>query len=314
MKRTLSSTRRKPLLEAMSGFAFDQAEGLRRLLGCDQRRDQLHVIAVASGKPHVGQTNVVINLAQALASQGKSVLILDEGIGSDSCAARLGLIPRCELSQVLKEQATLAQALLRYSSALSVLPAREGLRRIGQLSSAAQDRLQQSLAALPQQPDVLLIDLAADRRQITLAATAAADEVLIVVSPEREAITQSYALIKQLTQALGRKRFYLIPTKTKDDSNAAALGNNMLDAAARYLNTQLESLISVPWDETVKRANKLYKPVVEAFPDAAASHAYRALGQVIATWPMMRENSGHLDGFLQRLIMSSRKTELTVRV
>ncbi len=294
----------------MSGFGFDQAEGLRRLLG----RDHMRVIAVASGKPHVGQTNVVINLAQALVTQGKSVLILDEGIGNDSCAARLGLIPRCELAQVLKEQFTLAQALLHYSAALHVLPAREGLRRIGQLGSAAQERLRQSLAALPQQPDVLLIDLAADRRQITLAAAAAADEVLIMVGPERQAITQSYALIKQLAQALDRNRFYLIAAKTKDDHRAATLGNNMLDVAARYLNTQLESLISVPWDELVKRANKLNKPVVEAFPDAAASHAYRALGQVIAAWPMMRENSGYLDEFLQRLIMSCRTVELTVRV
>ena len=294
----------------MSGFAPDQAEGLRRLLG----RDQLRVIAVASGKPRVGQTNIVINLAQALAAQGKSVLILDEGIGSDSCAARLGLLSRCELAQVLSEQAPLSQALLAYSSMLHVLPAREGLRRIGQFDSAAHERLRQALAALPQQPDVLLIDLAADRRRLTLAATAAADEVVVVVNPTREAVTQSYSVIKQLSQEFGRRRFHLITAKTKDNSYAVALGSNMLDAAARYLNVQLESLGAIPWDECVKHANKCFKPAVEVFPDAPASHAYRALGQVIAAWPMMRENSGHLDGFLQRLIMSCRTMELTVRV
>ena len=308
--RALSSTQPKRTLDVMSGFASDQAEGLRRLLG----QDPLRVIAVASGKPHVGQTNIVINLAQSLVAQGKSVLILDEGIGSDSCAARLGLLPRCELSQVLTEQATLSQALLAYSHMLHVLPAREGLRRIGQCNSATHERLRQSLSALPQQPDILLIDLAADRRRLTLAATAAADEVVVVVSPERDAITQTYAMIKQLSQEFGRRRFHLITAKTKDDSYAATLGSNMLDAASRYLHVQLEGLGAIPWDETVKHANKRFKPVVEAFPDAPASHAYRALGQVIATWPMMRENSGHLDGFLQRLIMSCRSMELTVRV
>ena len=294
----------------MSGFASDQAEGLRRILG----RDQLRVIAVVSGKPRVGQTNVVINLAQALAAQGKSVLILDEGIGGDSCAARLGLLSRCELAQVLKKQVTLPQALLSYNSMLQVLPAREGLRRMGQLDSAVHEHLRQAVAALPQQPDVLLIELAADRRQPTLAATAAADEVLVVVSPEREAISQAYALIKQLSQDFGRRRFHFITAKTKDNDYAAALGSNMLDAASRYLNVQLEGLGSIPWDESVKHANKLYKPVVEAFPDTPASQAYRALGQVIASWPMMRENSGHLDGFLQRLIMSCRTMELSFRV
>ena len=294
----------------MSGFAFDQAEGLRRLLG----RDQMRVIAVVSGKPRVGQTNVVINVAHALATQGKSVLILDEGIGVDSSAARLGFAPRFELAQVLKEQIRLSQALLSYSAALHILPAREGLRRVAHLTREAQDRLAHDMAVLPLKPDVLLIDLAADRSQITLAATAAADEVLVVVSPEHSAITQSYALIKHLAQDYGRRHFRLLATKTKNDNDAAAVYNNMLGAAARYLNAQLTELSTVPWDEAVRRANRLGKPAAEIFPDAPASQAYRTLAQAIAAWPMMREDGGHLDGFLHRLIMSSRMMELSVRI
>jgi flagellar biosynthesis protein FlhG len=294
----------------MSGFAFDQAEGLRRLLG----RDQMRVIAVVSGKPRVGQTNVVINLAHALATQGKSVLILDEGIGADSSAARLGLAPRVELAQVLKARIPLPQALLSYSAALHVLPAREGLRRVAQLSAEEQDRLTRELATLALKPDFLLLDLAADRSHITHAATAAADEVLVVVSPEHDAITQSYALIKQLAQEYGRRHFRLLASKTKNDEDTAAVYNNMLSAAARYLNAQLSELSTVPWDDAVRRANRLGKPAVEIFPDAPASQAYRSLAQTIAAWPMMREDGGHLDGFLHRLIISSRMMELSVRI
>ena len=293
----------------MSGFAFDQAEGLRRLLG----RDQLRVIAVVSGKPRVGQTNIVINLAHTLAHQGKSVLIIDEGIGPDSSAARLGLAPRFELAQVLKEQIGLPQALLSYSAALQVLPAREGLRRTATLTREAQERLGRAMAALPLQPDVLLIDLAADRSQITLAATAAADNVLVVMSPERTAITQSYALIKQLAQEYGRRRFHLIAAKTKDDNDAAAVYNNMVEAAARYFDAQLEREAPIPLDDAVKRANKLGKPAVEAFPNGRSSQAYRALAHALAGWPQAREEGRHLDGFLHRLIMSSRMTELSLR-
>lgn len=293
----------------MSSFAFDQAEGLRRLLG----RDRLRVIAVASGKPRVGQTSVVINLAHALATQGKSVLIIDEGIGADSSAARLGLAPRFELSQVLKQQIALPQALLSYGAALQVLPAREGLRRAAHLMPESRDQLARALAMLPRQPDIVLIDLATDRSHITLAATAAADDVLVVVSPEHAAITQSYALIKQLAQEYGRRHFHLLAAKTKTSGDATAVYNNMLAAATRYLNARLEELHPIPWDETVKRANRLAKPVVEIFPDAPSSRAYRALAQAIAVWPMMREDDGHLEGFLQRLIMSSKMTESAVR-
>ena len=293
----------------MSGFAFDQAEGLRRLLG----HNVLRVICVASGKPRTGQTSVVANLACALEALGKSILIIDEGIGADSCAARLGLAPRIELLQVLKAQATLAQSILPYSPTIHLLPAREGLRRLPDLSRTAHDALARALQALSFKPDIILIDLAADRAHATLAAAAAADAVLVVLGPGHPAITQAYSLIKQLAQAYGQRQLHLLATKIKDDIDATAIYNNMADAATRYLQARLHSLPPIPWDDTIKRANKLGKPIVESFPEAASSEAFRGLAQAVATWPPTRSEGRHLEGFLHRLIMSGRLAEASVR-
>lgn len=292
----------------MSGFAFDQAEGLRRLLG----GDALRVVSVISGKPHAGQTSVVINLACALAAQGESVLVIDEGIGTESCAARLGLTPRIELAQVLKGQATLKQALLPYNDAIRLLPAREGLRRLPALTPNAHDQLARTLQAMPWKPDIALIDLAADRTHPTLAAASAADAVLVVLGSGHAAITQAYALIKQLAQAYGQRQFHLLATKTTA-VEATAVYNNMAEAAKRYLHARLHSLPPIPLDDAIKRAGKLGKPAVEAFPEAAASHAYRVLAQAVGAWPAARSEGRHLEGFLHRLIMSGRMTEASVR-
>ena len=293
----------------MSGFSFDQAEGLRRLLG----RDALRVVAVVSGKAHVGQTSVVANLASALAGQGKSVLVIDEGIGADRCAARFGLAPRIELAQVLKGQAPLAQALLPYNDAIQVLPAREGLRRLPHLTPDAHDQLARELQALPWKPDIALIDMAADRTQQTLPAAAAADAVLVLLGPGHTAITQAYSLIKQLAQAFGQQPFHLLATKTKDDDEAAAIYNNMAAVASHYLQAQLQTLRPIPLDDAIKRADKLNKPAVETFPDAPASLACRALAHAVAAWPALRPDEGHLEGFVHRLIMSGRMSEACVR-
>lgn len=293
----------------MSGFAFDQAEGLRRLLG----RDSLRVVSVLSGKPRAGQTSVVANLACALAGQGKSVLIIDEGIGADSCAARFGLTPRIELAQVLKGQASLEQALLSYHDTIHLLPAREGLRRLADLTPEAHTWLAHALQALPWKADIALIDLAADRPHRTLAAAAAADAVLVVLGADHTSITQAYTLIKQLAQEFGQRQFHLLATKTKNDAEAEAIYNNMAEAATRYLQAKLHSLSPVPLDDAIKRADKLGKPAVETFPEAPASHAYRALAQAVAAWPAARSEERHLEGFLHRLIMSGRLSEARVR-
>ena len=59
-------------------FVSDQAEGLRRLL----TRNGSRVVAVcgppAGGSGGAGNTSTVVNLACALAAQGKDVLVIDE--------------------------------------------------------------------------------------------------------------------------------------------------------------------------------------------------------------------------------------------
>jgi flagellar biosynthesis protein FlhG len=64
----------------------DQAEGLRRMLA----RSGSRVIAVTSGSAGVGSTTTVVNLAAALAQQGKDVLVIDECLGEKSVSAMLG--------------------------------------------------------------------------------------------------------------------------------------------------------------------------------------------------------------------------------
>lgn len=286
----------------MSGYAGDQAEGLRRLL----RGAQTRVIALLSAKPRLGQTTVALNLGWSLAAQGNTVWIVDEGLGADSALARLGRSHQLELAQVLKGQATLAQVLIPYTASLSILPAREGLRRSASLNPAERERVALALRGLTPQPDFVLLDLAADRSQINFAAAAAADNIILLLAPEHAALTASYAMIKKLAQDYARADIHLLQAKAKQGGDAQAVYTNMTHTARRYIRTRLETLAPIPWDEFIKRAQRLAKPVTEAYPDAVASRQYQVLAREVMNWPGLAEENGHLEGFLQRLIMSAR--------
>jgi flagellar biosynthesis protein FlhG len=61
------------------------------------------------------------------------------------------------------------------------------------------------------------------------------------------------------------------------EAEAKVVYDNMSAAASRYLAVQLTSMGSVPADEYLQRAARLGRAVVDAFPLAGASVAFRQL-------------------------------------
>jgi flagellar biosynthesis protein FlhG len=104
----------------------------------------------------------------------------------------------------------------------------------------------------------------------------AASEIVVQVSTSAASITNAYALIKRLSQHLGRRPFGILVTGATE-AEAKVVYDNMSLAATRYLAVPLSSMGSVPADEYLQRAARLGRAVVDAFPLAGASVAFRRL-------------------------------------
>ncbi|MGZ3254885.1 MAG: MinD/ParA family ATP-binding protein, partial [Burkholderiaceae bacterium] len=83
-------------------------------------------------------------------------------------------------------------------------------------------------------------------------------------------------IIKRLNAKLGRHPFKLLVTGATD-KEAQVVYENIAQAASRYLAVDLYSMGSVPADDHLKKAANLGRSVVEAFPLALASVAFRRL-------------------------------------
>lgn len=262
----------------MANFRNDQAEGLRRMLAGPRPR----VFTFLSALPDEEKNAMLINLGASLVRAGSDVLLLDARASAGGIAARLDAPRRASLLDVARQEGRMGELVQAMPQGFSVARlAHATLQARAQLQAAPQDdllmrRLGQTFGALAKEHDIVLVDgeLAADDG-FALPALAGG-EVVVQVTNSAASIKAAYSMIKRLTATLGRRPFSILVSGV-GEREAKLVHDNIAQAASRYLATQVTLLGSVPADEHVGRAARLGRSVVEAFPLAGASLAFRKL-------------------------------------
>ncbi|MDD5241232.1 MAG: AAA family ATPase [Sulfuricella sp.] len=286
----------------MADVMQDQAEGLRRLLA----RDSVRVVTLTSGRTSAGKSNIVVNLATALAKRGRQVLVLDEQQGAGGTETLLGLTAHYDLMHVIRREKTLEEVIVQGPEGVGIVSAGKGLQVLGELGQEDQDWLVQSFRQISKTVDVVLVDAVAGVASNVLPLSLASQEIVIVVSEHPSSITDGYALIKVLNQRFAIHRFHILASKVKSGAEARALYDNMAKVAVRFLDVSLDFMGYVPFDDKLKQAGRIGRPVVDAFPAAASAKALRNLAETVEQWPQPSGEDGRLEAFMQRLIQTSR--------
>ncbi len=157
------------------------------------------------------------------------------------------------------------------------------------LLPAARQALHQAFATLCKEGSVIVLEGEYDGETGFPLAAMAEHEIVLQVSNNARSIKAAYGQIKRISLALGRRPFGILVTGASE-SEAKLVYDNMARAASRYLAVELKSMGSVPADEFVYRAARLGKAVIDAFPLAGASVAYRRLAgrlRGVSGWPQM---------------------------
>lgn len=243
------------------------------------------VIAVTSGKGGVGKTNVVANLAVSLSRAGQRVLVLDADLGLGNLDVLLGLVPQHTIEDVLVGTHTLAEIMLTGPAGIHVLPASSGVPRLTSLTEAQQLMIQEQLVDLAAEMDVLLIDTGAGIAPNVTFFASAADETLVVISPEPTSLTDAYALIKVLARQYREHRFKVLVNQAKSPREAAEVFGKLDVAVDRFLHVAVELIGTIPDDDYIHLAVMQQRAVSDMFPDAPAAQAFKRLAQQVMQWP-----------------------------
>lgn len=254
----------------MTKLHQDQAAGLRRIMAAPAPR----VVSIISAAPSHDTSRLMTNLATSLSQHGNKTLVVHASKGSSEAFYGIGHIPT--LTDAATQKSTLTQAIHASAHGFSLAK----LTQKSKLDTAPSAELNHALDAifnqLAQDHDIVLVD-ATLNTQHALPLTRLNDgEIIIQLTKHAESIKEAYALIKQLYQQLGRRSFGII-VDDATEQQAEVVFTNIAMVAKRFLQLDLAFFGAIPNDEYAQRASQLGRSVVDAFPLAVASTAFKKM-------------------------------------
>jgi flagellar biosynthesis protein FlhG len=278
----------------------DQAERLRELVkewGRRQKQRLSRTIAITSGKGGVGKTNFTVNLGLALKEQGWTVTVFDADLGLANVDVVLGFTPSYTLAHVARREKTFAEVVCTAHD-LQVVAGGSGIEELAELPEGELTRLVQEATHLAS--DFFLIDTGAGIARPVINLALAAQEVVVVTTPEPTALTDAYALIKVLHRRNPEVVLHLVVNRAQSLAEGEQVAANLRRVAAEFLDARLNYLGAIPEDGAVRAAVARQEPLLTFRPEAPAARQLRRIAANLSGETVSVAGDG-VRGFLGRL-------------
>ena len=292
----------------MMTVATDQAGTLRNMReqldssSAELNMPTTRVLSITSGKGGVGKTAVVSNVAISLAKQGKNVLIIDADLGLANVDVVLGLSPAYNLNHFFNGERTLEEVMVEGPHGVKILPAGSGVQQYTRLDGQLKMRLIDSLDALEEHFDVVLIDTEAGISDNVTYFNVAAQDILVVTTPEPTAITDAYALMKLLSTQYHQKRFLLAVNSVRSADEGLDVFEKLTMVSGRYLDIFLDYLGCIPYDKKMHESVRQQQVMVDLFPDHKVAKSFNTLAETLIDAPINNQAQGTLQFFWKQFL------------
>ncbi|MBP2001100.1 flagellar biosynthesis protein FlhG [Paenibacillus shirakamiensis] len=289
----------------------DQAQSLRNIITSREQSSSpdtgdrvAKIITVSSGKGGVGKSNFTLNFALALQSLGKKVLLFDADIGMANIDVLMGVRAPYSLYHLLKGEKSIREIVDYGTNGLPFIAGGSGMIDLFTLSESDLSYFTQQIEEISGEMDYVIFDTGAGLSKETLKFITAADECLVVTTPEPTSITDAYALIKVVSNLDLQEpvTFKLMINRVEHEREAKQVAEKISLVARKFLNLEIPMIGSMSDDPHVVQAVKKQVPFSIAYPSSAASRdVHRVASEYIAASSVQDNTTfAGIKGFLHR--------------
>ncbi len=257
----------------------DQAENLRKKLANAKSSIQAKTIAIVSGKGGVGKSNVAINFSLELLKSGKKVLIFDLDVGMGNIHILLGIQPKYTISNMFTNKLPICDIIEAGPNGLSFIAGGSGLSDLFTMTQDDSDYFFSQYEELLHLYDYIIFDMGAGATKDSLSFILAADECIIVTTPEPTSITDAYGMIKHIVNNHGTMQMYVIMNRAMSEKSGLKALADFQKIVKNFLEIDVKLMGILPDDKIVMKAVMRQTPYTIFNERASVSKAMRQIAE-----------------------------------
>jgi flagellar biosynthesis protein FlhG len=240
---------------------------------------------ISGGKPGVGTTTLAVNLAATLASDPLRVVLVDADFARASVAAQCGVSDAVGIGDVLAGRRSVHEAIQRGPAGLQIIAGWPTAEPRGSIPERISPRVLRQFQSLAPHADWVVIDCGHESHSLVSEFWSAAEQILLVTTPDAVAVMDSYSLVKTLLarQQVSRP-VALVVNQAENDACAADVHRRVSQSCRRFLGVSPELAAALPSDpDAASAAVRVKLPLALQSPPGALAAAIQRLAERIAT-------------------------------
>jgi len=244
-------------------------------------------MVLGGGKGGVGVTTLAVNLSVGLAEQGARVVIVDADLYRSDVAVLCGVTEKESVVDVFVARRDIHEVLQRGPAGIQVVPGLWAPGEQADCSETAQERLLRQFRTLGPHADLVVLDVGSGSSAFVRRFCSAADDVLLVTTPDSISVMDTYARIKSSMTGIGKTTLSLIVNQCSDPVQAADVHRRIDQSCHRFLGMRVLLLGQLPEDPHVRSAAGEAVPFVLGAPTSPAARGVQRMAAQL--WGSLQE-------------------------